>query len=176
MRKQQTTPYDTAAWYILAGVAFAGLSGLLVLAGSLTAPPRDSLQTFSGEVEQAVRACTSRGGCSLELHVRTPAGRQILSQDDFPAAADAVYRLRIGQHVTGLTAPSTPDAYALSFWELSRDYELLLSYDEAAAGFVNKRHNLKRLGYVFAGFSFVALAFGIFLIIRIRRGNQRVAA
>ena len=107
MRRQfPTTPYDAAAWYILWGIAFAALAGVLLLV-SWSAPPRERLQTVSGEFEKADRSCTRRSGCWLEINLRTAAGRLTLRQVEFAAATTALQTLRPGDHITALVAPLT---------------------------------------------------------------------
>ena len=162
---------DTPAWCVVSGLALAFLAGILLLFGSLKAPPRDSLRIVSGEVEKTDRSC-SRGVCWLHLYVRTSAGQVTLVQDDFAAAAGALKLLRVSDRVTILAAEMARDD--LAFWQLNRGDELLLSYDEAGKGFASHRNRLSLFGYIVAASAIFLLAVGILL--GIRRGTWRVAA
>ena len=157
---------DTPVWCILASVGLALLAGMLIFLGSLKVPPRDSLQSLSGNVINAHRSCSRNAGCWVTMNLRTSLGEIEVSQDDFTAPGLPI--VRDGVSIGVLVSPPPGKRW---FWELRSGNRLLISYDEVATGILSHRRKLSAFGYLAATIAIVSLVVGIRL--GIQRGTWR---
>ena len=145
---------------IVAAVGIALVAAILVLRGSLTVPPRASLQSISGSVTDAHRKCSrivlDLYQCSVWMKLRTNLGEIEVSQDDFTDRGLPVPRTGAAATVLVSPPPRTDE-----FWEISSGGRRLASYDEVADGVIRHRRRLSVFGYLSGAASIALFAAGI---------------
>src|SRR5215475_6685066 len=124
---------DLPAFCLIYGVIFGLAAFGLPWGAKLDMAKKSELHSITGIVQAASRTNYSKAGPKLHIWVRDENQVHHLTQEDLSCDAPALRSLRAGDKVTALVRRDFFGRDLEWVWEVQRDGETILSYDQTQA-------------------------------------------
>lgn len=123
----------------------------------------DSLQSIEGRVERIAQTNKPKAGRKLHIYVRTTERLVHLTQDDLTVAVPKLKELQPGDLVVALAKHDSLWRDLDWLWELTREGETILTYDQTLALISQSGERLRPLGYGSGVIGLLLAAVSLFL-------------
>ena len=124
---------------------------------------REELGVVTGQVERIERTRMAKASPQFHIYVRTGQGMVHLIQDDITARVPKLKVLRRGDWITALARRDSLGRDLDWLWELTREGEVVLSYDQTLASVLQKMDRVRPYGYGSAVLGLILAAISLVL-------------
>lgn len=147
MVHQSANRKDSPALCTLFGIILTVLAVTLLYGWRFNVADRAELLQISGRVEAFNTTNLPKAGPKLHIYLRDARRLRHLTQDDLRSDVPRIRRLRIGDTVSALAKPDFFGRDLDWLWELHRENETLLTYDQTLHFLQKEAERLRPMGY-----------------------------
>ena len=130
MKQQKISKNDLPGLAILFSVIFFFLSATLIYGWKLDFEEKSSLTSIAGVVSGFDQTNKSKAGRKMHIYLSSKEGRYHLTQDDITYSFPLLLTLSKGDRITALVAEDCCGRDLYWVWEIDRDGETILSYED----------------------------------------------
>ena len=163
MATRRVTRRDTPALCLLFGGISALGAVIFGLSWHLDIASRDELSKIEGRVERVEHTHLAKGGPKIHIYVTGQGKTHHITQDELRGVTTSINTLKSGDAVVALVKHDSLWRDLEWLWELRRDGQLLLSYEQTLAMHQRNGQRLRPVAYGSALISGLLFVLGLML-------------
>ena len=166
MTRQKLSKNDLPGLAVLFSVILFFLSATLIYGWKLDFEEKNSLIKIAGVVSDLEQTNKSKAGKKMHIYLSSNGGRHHLTQDDLTYSFPALRTLSKGDRITALVSKDCCGRDLEWVWEISRNGETILSYEDTLNAMKNSAIRSAPIGKYVSYLAYLLLVAGLGLRIK----------